>query len=306
MHNSLIANVANGLSGRIRSIPTGYCVEMNENGLPFTLEIEQPHENILKVSAWLRSFAAPDRDRDWMMLAFFIGTINSNMTSGRMRWNERGEFGFQSKILFDIGDPEFALRSAVDRTCAHVQRFGPGLKEVRNGESADVVSIRILDCFRDRYEPSFVSNNSQEFSLIDRLTQTLNGTRERIPGGIALNLSGARIEVTANESGRFLVRVVGPQISIQADSWNTINFYPPLVNSNDCFGTVYLHELHQLASRFDLYFPKGQIPTERLLGACLQSTVRDVSCHTAGMRMVARGEDAMSALRFAYSSLQTS
>lgn len=304
LYAGLIKAVANQLGGMQRPISNGITVEAVQDDLPLRIQIEELHDEFIRVSAWLRPAIHPNDDHVWMMFGFYLQDANAYIHSGKMRWNEHGEFGCQSSIIFEDRDPEYALRRTVDLMAKQIVMFGPGLIQIQKGESSSSVFLEMLPTLSNRVEPTMVSRNDSEYQFLERYARESKQPFEPMIGGVALIPEHFRIELTADTSGRFSIKAIGPQLDIPSGSWNTANFYTALANSNDSFGAVYLHNYTRLASRFDLAQNPGTMPSANLLRACWLSTVRDVSCHTQGIRMIAKGEDAMTALNFAFSLME--
>jgi hypothetical protein len=237
------------------------------------------------------------------MLAFYMQTINSNMPSGRLLWNRDGEFGYSSLVVFDDSDPEYALSHAVDYNLGQLVAFGPGLLEVRDGVSPDVVSFTTLTQRWKGAEHEPVTQVSPECRFLERYAHGLNTPYELIPGGIVLLPGNFRVELSADAGGQLSIRAtcLGYRIplKLQSDAF----FYATLANSNGAFSTIYLSlsDYLRVASRFDLYLRPGRTPSDRLLSTCWLGTMRDAACHAKGIKMVESGEDCTSALAKALS-----
>ena len=234
-----IHSAATNLHGSRRPLSNGVEIDVQREGFPFAVRIEETSDALIQVSAWDRSFLLPTDPQVQALWAFYMQIVNCNSASGRMTWNQDRQCGYTTGMLTSGVVPEKTISRVVEEVLNQLLQVWPGFCEVRKGVSPDAAFVKFIERIQPLiYTP--VRRGSPELQFLENYISATSLPSQSIEGGVTFEHGDFRIELTADVSGRFTVtaRCKGRHVPPENNFIST--FYLQIANANRSLGTMYL------------------------------------------------------------------
>jgi hypothetical protein len=270
-------------------------IDVQREGFAFTVRIEDTNQNLVLVSAWNRSLLLPDNPQVTANWAFYMQIANCNAASGRMTWNEEGQCGFRTAIISSGVVPETTLSRVVEELLNQLLQVWPGLCEVSKGVSPDVAFVKFIDRIHPvSYTPA--RRGSAGLRFLEQYVTAASLPSTAVEGGVRVDRGDFRIEMTADESGRFAFKVLCRAYQVPHDANFSGTFYLAIANANRSLGTMYIDTNSQSpVSRLEIFVEPSALPSQSVIHYGFLGLVNELGCHVQGLREVSRGAGIMDA-----------